>query len=39
MIASPGLVLFRQNQVAVLVVSSCFYLMEDNGEKLFVRPW
>ena len=39
MLASSGLVLFCQNQVAVLVVSSYFYLVEDNGGKLFVRPW
>ena len=33
MLASSGLVLFRRNQVAVLVASSHFYLMGDNGGK------
>ena len=33
MLASSGLVLFRRNQVAVLVASSYFYLMGDDGGK------
>ena len=38
-VSSFGLVLFRLNQVAGLVPSSYFYLMGDNGGKLFVRHW
>ena len=35
MLASSGLVLFRRNEVAMLVASSFFYMMEKNGEKLY----
>ena len=33
MLASSDLVLFRRNQVAVLVASSYFYLMGDDGKN------
>ena len=33
MLASSGLVLFRRNQVAVLVALSYRYLMGDNGKN------
>ena len=39
MLASSGLVLFGRNQAAVLVALSYFYVIGDNEEKLFVRPW